>query len=360
MIDPAIAAAYDVPPDMLHTIDPEMIDYVTPHQEAIMTKNIAVTLFSGLGGSSEACRSLGFEVFPFDFMPEAVATLKANGFEHATQADVRDINWEAWKFGRVVEILEGGPPCQPFSQAHDGLGRYDERDMIPEFIRAVAQLTPKVFVMEEVQTLAWKKHADYLARVISDLETIGYRVEARVLNAAHYGIPQARKRLFLVGVREDIAQGWERLYAEWPSIFGNHPVINWPDIEDYEPVTMAQALGWDRTVCYERNLAVPDPRAHVLYEGPGSLAAWPMQRASTTVVGSFRPEVQAAPGYRKAGDGPRQAAPGSVVTTLEERLVLQGMPRDWVVCGSQSKRDLQVGNSVPMPLMRDLIDINIP
>lgn len=84
-----------------------------------------------------------------------------------------------------------------------------------------------------------------------------------------------------------------------------------------------------------------------------------MTRPSTTVVGSFRPEVQAAPGYRRAGDGPRQNSPGSVVTTLRERLILQDMPEDWVVCGSKSKQDLQVGNSVPCGLMRDIIDLNL-
>lgn len=87
---------------------------------------------------------------------------------------------------------------------------------------------------------------------------------------------------------------------------------------------------------------------------------WCYERPAMTVVGSFRPDVMAAPGYRKAGDGPRQNTLGSVVLTLEERLVLQDMPRDWIVRGSKAKQDLQVGNSVPCGLIRDLIDLNIP
>ena len=69
--------------------------------------------------------------------------------------------------------------------------------------------------------------------------------------------------------------------------------------------------------------------------------------------------MQAAPGYRKAGDGPRQNAPGSVVTTQAERLILQGMPADWKVCGSKAKVDLQIGNSCPNPLLKALIAPNV-
>jgi site-specific DNA-cytosine methylase len=86
---------------------------------------------------------------------------------------------------------------------------------------------------------------------------------------------------------------------------------------------------------------------------------WPMARPAVTVVGSFAPEVMAAPGYRSTGDGPRQNAPGSVVTTLEERLILQQMPADWVVKGCKSKRDLQVGNSCPNGLVKALLAPNV-
>jgi len=122
---------------------------------------------------------------------------------------------------------------------------------------------------------------------------------------------------------------------------------------------MADALGWDAFTCRDRNLAVPDPRAHIdpnHFDDTRHL--WPMTRPGVTVVGSFRPEVQAAPGYRVKGDPPRQGTPGSVVCTLEERLVLQDFPRDWIVCGAQDKRDLQVGNSVPVGMMREIIAVN--
>jgi DNA (cytosine-5)-methyltransferase 1 len=299
----------------------------------------AVTIFSGLGSSSLALRSLGFHVIAHDFMTEAVDTLNANGFT-ASQIDVRDINW-ANDVYTDTEVLVGGPPCQPFSQSHDGDGRFDPRDMIPEFIRAVAELLPRVFVMEEVQTLTWKKHADYLEMVESDLRALGYVVEHKVLNAADYGLAQARKRLFIVGRRVDDARP-----------------IEWLCKDDYAPMTMAEALNWSTQTCWERNQQAPEP-ARCESQIYDERYLWPMHRASTTVVGSFRPDVQAAPGYRKAGDGPRQNTPGSVVTTLSERIALQGLPSDWIVTGSPAKQALQVGNSVPMPLIRDLIGENL-
>lgn len=313
-----------------------------------MTNPIGVTLFSGLGSSSKALRDLGYDVLPHDFMVEACDTLAANGFQ-PTLCDVRDIDYSL-PWYRDVKVLAGGPPCQPFSQSHDGEGRYDERDMIPEFLRAIAEMLPELFVMEEVQTLTWKRHADYLAMVEDHMRTLGYRVEHKVLNAADFGHAQARKRLFVVGVREDMAQRWEKYITP-------DEVISWPRTEDYKPVTMAARLGWTQATCYIRNQQVPDERARVK-SSLDPAYAWPLRRASTTVVGSFRPEVQAAPGYRKAGDGPRQSTKGSVVTTIEERLLLQDMPTDWVVRGSQAKRDLQVGNSVPCGLIRDLISLN--
>lgn len=316
----------------------------------------AVTLFSGMGSSSKALRDLGYVVLPHDFMYEAVRTLKAAGFAGARKIDVREIDYSEPRYADV-EILVGGPPCQPFSQAHEGDGRYDERDMIPEFIRAVAEMLPSVFVMEEVQTLTWKKHADYLARVEDDLRSLGYRVEHRVLDASNFGIAQARKRLFVVGVREDVAQGrdeWhERAKRVWPAAAWatQDSAVYWPDPADYDPVTLAEALGWDLGDAYEAHQNTPNPVGDY---------SWVFERPGVTVVGSFRADVQAKPGYRKAGDPPRQNTPGSVSLTVAERLILQDMPTDWPLQGSAGKVDLQVGNSVPCGLIRDIIDINIP
>lgn len=317
----------------------------------------AVTLFSGVGSSSLALRNLGYRVIAHDLMPEAVETLRSNGFL-AYQTDVRDIDYGDPLYAGV-EILVGGPPCQPFSQAHDGDGEYDERDMIPEYIRAVREMKPAVFVMEEVKTLTWKKHRPYLDKVVADLQDLGYTVEHRVLDSSKFGVGQARKRLFVVGVRNDIAEARStsrnigRNGREvWTVPFD---AVLWPE-EDYEVITMAKALDWDVDDVIAANRKCPEKA----WATNIADLDWVFDRPAPTVVGSFRPDVAAKPGWRKPGDGPRQNTRGSVSTTLEERLILQGLPKDWVVCGSEAKRDLQVGNSCPTPLLEAIIDANIP
>ena len=288
-------------------------------------------------------------VIPHDFNKDAIASLKANGWHNAQEGDVRDIDWSRYSTSDV-KVLEGGPPCQPFSQSHDGDGQYDPRDMIPEFLRAIDGLHPELFVMEEVQTLTWKKHRVYFERVLSDMRALGYAVDWKIVDSSDFGIGQKRKRLIVIGRRLDIALN------DW-NIDANSGVF-WPaKCPEFARTTMAEALGWTRETCTDRNRQVPDERAVVPYGDERCM--WPMTRASVTVVGSFRPEVMAAPGYRKAGDPPRQGTPGSVVCTLEERLILQDFPKDWIVCGNEASQALQVGNSVPVGMMRALIEANL-
>lgn len=74
---------------------------------------------------------------------------------------------------------------------------------------------------------------------------------------------------------------------------------------------------------------------------------WVYSRPSPTIVGSFRPDVVAAPGYRKAGDPPRQRTPGSVHVTTREAATLQSFPADHVFCGKNGAVYKQIGNAVP-------------
>lgn len=78
--------------------------------------------------------------------------------------------------------------------------------------------------------------------------------------------------------------------------------------------------------------------------------AWVHERPSTTVVGSFAPDIQAAPGYREAGDGPRQNAPGSVRITVQQAAILQSFPADYPWQGAKTKQFQQVGNAIPPKL----------
>ena len=143
--------------------------------------------------------------------------------------DVRTFDFKA--LGGQVDILAAGPPCQPFSRGGKRLGRHDTRDMFPDTIRAVRELRPKTFVIENVKGLEaiaagnyleyirlqlqhpeeerlpgekWKTHLSRLERLhTGGKETFGYKLVTRTVNAADYGVPQRRERVFMVGVRSD-------------------------------------------------------------------------------------------------------------------------------------------------------------
>jgi len=150
------------------------------------------------------------------------------------EGDVRDLSYA--DFG-PVDLVAGGPPCQPFSIGGKHGSLEDERDMIPEFIRAVRECRPRAFIMENVKGLKRRAFHDYLTYVqlqlrhpsvarkdgeswrshrerLEDRHTSGsesglaYNVVTRVLNAADYGVPQHRERVFIVGFRSDVGIDW--------------------------------------------------------------------------------------------------------------------------------------------------------
>lgn len=200
-------------------------------------------LFCGAGGASAGLAALGLDVVGFDAWAEACASHEANG--HATVcADLNTIDWAATvaEHGRP-ELLWASPPCQPFSAAGKQAGAADPRDGMPAFVRAVAELEPRIVAMENVKGLTWAKHRWYLDAAVADLERLGYDVAWRVLNAADFGVPQTRERLILIARRDGSKLVWPiPTHAKNPGLLGELP---W--------VSMAEALGWTGMVGFPRS-----------------------------------------------------------------------------------------------------------
>ncbi len=199
----------------------------------------ALELCVGAGGLALAAAQAGFaRITAVDVHGPACETLRKNksaGVKHVkdwtiTEADIRDIDF---KSHAGIDLLSGGPPCQPFSFGGKRHGRKDEREMFPEFIRAVRESKPKAFVIENVKGLLcratlpyfnyiiqqlqlpdhtrekrekWKEHRARLEGLYTSDKGEGtqYRVIYQVLNGANYGVPQRRERVFIVGVRADL------------------------------------------------------------------------------------------------------------------------------------------------------------
>jgi DNA (cytosine-5)-methyltransferase 1 len=183
----------------------------------------AVDLFSGAGGLSLGFEQAGFDVLTsveydpvhaavheFNFpltqvLCADVAQLRAEDLEEAIAqgAERHGRSWD--EDDDQIDVVFGGPPCQGFSSIGKRLIDDERNQLVFHFFRIVSELRPRYFAMENVPGMTRGGHAGILEQLIEEFEGIGYRTikPYRVLNAADYGVPQERKRLFLIGARED-------------------------------------------------------------------------------------------------------------------------------------------------------------
>lgn len=179
-----------------------------------------VSTFSGCGGSC-----LGFEmdgyhvVWANEFIPSARDTYRANHPDTILCGDdIRKVSAEQIKEalgGRELDVFEGSPPCSAFSTAGvqaDGWGKVKQYsdssqrvdDLFFEYSRLLKELQPKVFIAENVAGLVRGVAKGYFKLILADLKAAGYNVVAKVLDAQWLGVPQQRRRLIFVGVRNDL------------------------------------------------------------------------------------------------------------------------------------------------------------
>ena len=208
-----------------------------------------VSLFSGGGGSSCGYKLAGGDIICVnEFQQVHADTYNANfpdtpvivqDIKTVTGATIRE------KIGDIdIDILDGSPPCPPFSMSgtkRKGWGKEkmaygfkQERieDLTFEQVRLVGELQPKVVVCENVKGLTMDYAKDYLNMMLNEFESKGYVVTCKVLNAWKYGVPQKRERVFIVGVRNDVA---EKIGINWMNISRIYPEPseeNKPVIED--------------------------------------------------------------------------------------------------------------------------------
>lgn len=141
-----------------------------------------------------------------------------------------------------ADVIIGGPPCQPHSLAGKRQASKDVRDCGPDFVEAVKRVQPRMFLMENVPGLLTSEHGRYWPKLFASMESAGYYVEYAVQDAVSFGVPQFRKRLWVWGIRNDLAktgtrQQWPRPTHVWP----------WPEASMFggdllNAVTVRQAL----------------------------------------------------------------------------------------------------------------------
>ena len=166
------------------------------------------TLFSGIGAAEYALKKLGIEhqiVFAGDIDKFVKKTYFAN-YEISEERWHNDITqFDATPYKGEIDILVGGSPCQSFSLAGRMQGFNDTRGtLFFEYARVLQECNPKAFIFENVRNLMNHDKGKTFQIIQNTFKELGYKIFIKVLNASDYGIPQTRRRIFVVGFRDDI------------------------------------------------------------------------------------------------------------------------------------------------------------
>jgi len=305
----------------------------------------ALSLFSGGGGLDLGFARAGFEhVASYELLEDAAATLKKACPDWEVfggpEGDVRAVSWRRWR-GKV-DIVHGGPPCQPFSSAGRQRGIADPRDMFPEFVRAVRALSPEAFVAENVPALMTPKFSDYVESVILRPLRSRYQICRLDLRAESFGVPQVRRRVVFVGFKSKRAasafaapvptHAWQADQADLgldgqQRCMGVREALGLPPIGfDALAPTIRSALTGPR----HTTSVLSSSAARRVFE---RLQIWPNGVATT------REDAQAF-----------VAANGHFRLSLPDVALVQGFPETWPFVGANYMVLGQIGNAVPPPL----------
>lgn len=301
----------------------------------------ALSLFSGGGGLDIGFDRAGYKhVASFEILEGAAAAIRRAKpdweIHSGGSGDVTAVDWSHYR--GQVDVLHGGPPCQPFSSAGRRRGADDVRDMIPELVRAVKAVEPQAFTCENVTGLASKRFEDYVEVAILKPLRKRYTIKRFLLEAADFGVPQRRRRMFFVGFSDPLAA--ERFRQPTPT----HRQLD--DVLSALPVTMGarEALG------------LPDVGADGL--APTLRSGLTGPRYTTSVLNSVTAQREWArlAIWPNGVAASREAASAYVAKNGHFRLsvpdcmVLQGFPEDWPI-GSPVYLALGlIGNSVAPPM----------
>jgi DNA (cytosine-5)-methyltransferase 1 len=301
----------------------------------------SLSLFAGGGGLDLGFERAGFDHrASFEILDICGATLRANRPQWdvrsgETAGDVRAVPFTPF---RGVDLVHGGPPCQPFSTAGKQAGADDPRNMWPDFVRCVQQTRPRAFIAENVPGMLDRKFEGFVAKnILAPLEGI-YTVFKFKLAAHDFGVPQARRRVFFVGFRA------ARDAARWVQ-----PTPTHGDVEDlFGPLLPRNTA--------RQSLGLPDighdevaPTLRSGFTGPRNTTGVLNSKASLKVWN----DLQVWPNGVQPSRSIANAYPpenGHIRMSVDDCALLQGFPADWRFSGAVYQALGQIGNSVCPPV----------
>jgi DNA (cytosine-5)-methyltransferase 1 len=337
----------------------------------------SVELFSGCGGLAMGLSRVGFDhQLMVEWNSCAVATVRHNrarGVAHVAhwpieRLDVRAVDWSRY---HGMELVAGGPPCQPFSIGGKHRGDADARDMWPQAMRAVREIRPEAFLFENVRGLMRPKFRPYLNAIVAGLANpdrdLRYRTHVQQVNAADFGAPQKRHRVIIAGLRggrpperlEPTHSRARLLWDQWVTGEYWHRHGLQMDLDAFPKADATE-------VCRLRNLGVPptfEPWVTVRdalagLGAPNGLDNHVFQAGARVYKGHTGSPLDQPAKALKAGDHGVPGGENMMVMddglvryfTIREAARLQGLPDEFSFPTSWSESMRQLGNAVPVQL----------
>lgn len=370
----------------------------------------SIELFAGAGGLGMGVSLAGFhpvEVVERDaYCCDTLRQNRERGVAPVrswplSQRDVREIDFSEHE--ERVDLVTGGPPCQPFSIGGKHRAHGDARDMFPEAVRALREAKPRAFIFENVKGLTRQTFRNYLEYIRLQMihpeiiirksetwsdhlarlekretsgrrEGVNYNVIVQLVNSANYGVPQKRERVFFVGFRSDLGVAWS-----FPRESPSADALAWAQYRD--------GSYWDRHGIVWKDRVFSEKTRARAWKLPASPATKPWATVRDAIVGlpdperdtsarkilnhRFQPGARAYKGHTGSPlDEPAKTLKAGVhgvpggenmlvkpdgavrYFTVRETARLQTFPDNFLFHGSWSETMRQLGNAVPVDLAR--------
>lgn len=337
----------------------------------------AISMFSGAGGLDIGTQLAGVKVISsLDFFEDSVKTISQNKyFSHAEhlQKDIKTVTGQDYR--EVLKknnpeklIIIGGPPCQPFSKAGYWVtnekrdSNNDPRNMIIPYFNIIKEIMPDGFVLENVESILHPSNSEAIDSIYDNMERLGYNCSLISTNAADYGIPQKRKRVFFLASKRSIdakltqTHGSQKEIENNPTLLPYERVIDW--IGDFDRDELCNYRNIPVEGKYAKELAcVPMGKNYIAlteragYPNPVFVAGkryW----TSLLKLHPYEPSwtIIASPGH---WEGPFHWKNRRL--NIKELAAIQTFPVDYEFYGSYYSIHKQIGNAVPPKLAQLVI-----
>lgn len=343
-----------------------------PFYDSILDSKVqALSFFSGCGGLDIGTQLAGVKVLTsLDFEKDTISTLRANPFFSHTVHQCEDIrNVTASNYSTILRqnnpeklIIVGGPPCQPFSKAGywrtlaQRLGPDDPRNMIGSYLNIIADIKPDGFILENVESILHPHNIQAIEDLKEVLDQLGYHYSINKINAIDFGIPQKRKRVFVIASKEPIKITPKITHGDGEGLKPIERVVDW--IGRFNGNEYASESDNSEGLHHDSLVLVPPGSNYISlssnkgFESPRFKAGtryWTFLLKLHPLMPSWT--IIAQPGH---WEGPFHWT--SRRMRLNELAAIQTFPLDYNILGSSRSIHKQIGNAVPCLLGKAMIE----